>query len=416
MTLDIDPIFMASERGELEIALRVVAAALKQTVRSGDMVGRRARRTFAILALDAQVAGTVRLAERLRETMPGHITIMTREIPFTISLGIAVLPDSGQTLPEILRAAEAALADAVAAGGNRVRISSQEGIRAPRASQEEAPVAQAPLAIEQARIMVQQRESLLKATKAIEDGASEGITIVTRPGACPVCLDAARDIYLPRFAPPLPLTGCSHSTGCRCVYSAAEASVRRQPPSVPALEHDTFEIASRLHDAAVYGADPKNSCKSEELAEYLDQLPLLPFQPDVELQSGEAAYLVRPAKRAWEYRTSTGPVITGPIFPLQGSLSDWLRGVGRAPSIPDYRLPSKEDGLIYITNWRVIFRKGRAIDSILLADVRAVELLADGIACRVAERPNRLVFLLHEALQVGLCLTRAVRDVAALPR
>lgn len=422
----------------LDAAPRVLAETLSQTVRGGDMAARQGRRAFAVLALDALESGAQRLAARIAGAMPRQITVMGRDASFTISVGIAVFPDGGATLPELIRHAESALTDASRSGGGQVRVygaappplppqevvsSSEPAVErfhlfVPQIELEARGLAPQPQTtpVGSRRASVSPRVALKELTAACERGEIEGIAIQTQPGACTVCLDAARDVYLPRFVPDLPLIGCWSLGGCRCAYRAPAPDPRRRPPPAPALSSDLPKVPGRLRDAAIFGESAKRSARPDEIAEYLDTFPLLSVDVDIELQQGESAYLAgRPARRAWERRSAGEAPIEGLPLPLEGPFRAWVRRAARPPTISELQLPHREEGTLYLTNWRLIFAHRRGVlDSNLLADITAVQLLRDGLAFNVGERSSRLVIFISDPLPVGLFIARAIRDVTSL--
>ena len=110
--------------------LRLVALAVKQNVKSQDITARYGGEEFAIILPQTQIAGALRLAEGIRNTM------MRRKIvsknsgedygTITLSLGVA-LYRAGEPVADLVRRADAALYFAKRNGRNRV------------ASEEEAP-------------------------------------------------------------------------------------------------------------------------------------------------------------------------------------------------------------------------------------------------------------------------------------
>lgn len=389
---------------------QVLASALLRTVRGGDMVARAGPSSFAVLAQDAQQAGARRLGERIQEALSGA----GAEASLTASAGVAIQPQDGVALPDLLRRAEDALDEAVAAGGHQVVLSGAGAIAAPVEPELQSASTPEPATISAILgLAAERREALAQATAAFERGEIEGISIATQPGACPVCLDAARDVYVPRLVPPLPLVGCTGPTGCRCTYDMPPIDPRRAPPPLPVQQYGDLKIPVRLQAAALFGSDPKRSTHPRDLAEYLDHFPLLPIQADIQLAPGEQPYLARPASRAWERLTPTSSAIHGPLFPLGGSLSLWLRRAGKPPTLPSDITLLRDEGTFYLTNWRIIFSKRGSVDSFLVMDIAGVEYMRDAIACRIGERQTRLLFWIRDALQVGLCISRSIRDAVA---
>jgi PAS domain S-box-containing protein len=257
---------------------------------------------------------------------------------------------------------------------------------------------------------IERREALTTLTRAHERGEIDGIAIQTHSDACPVCAGAARDIYLPRAIPPLPLVGCISAGGCRCTYGVPGFDPRRRPPPIPAEHATDLQIPRNLRDAALFGSELKGRCRPEDLAGYVDAYPLLPMPADLSVQTGEAVYLLRNGRRGWEQR-GFAPTSLPPRFPLTGPLQPWSRHLDRPPRLPFESLLRQEDCLIALTNWRLIFNSRGGIDSVLLADIGAIDYVRDALALTVGSRPSRLVLIVDQALQVGLCIARAIRDI-----
>jgi len=116
-------------------ALRAVAGALREQLRSYDLAGRFGGEEFAILLPQTREAQALRIAERLR-THIASLTIPVSEeaatvgeeaatgpvIRLTVSVGVASLDRIGPELTDLLAAADAALYLAKQAGRNQTRI------------------------------------------------------------------------------------------------------------------------------------------------------------------------------------------------------------------------------------------------------------------------------------------------------
>ncbi|HEY3755342.1 MAG TPA: GGDEF domain-containing response regulator [Opitutaceae bacterium] len=101
--------------------LREVAQRLKSQVRSVDWAARFGGEEFAFLLVLADEDNAMAAAERLREIIHSTpVLAQGKALEVTVSLGVAVLPDSGHTGVEILQAADQALYAAKRAGRNRV--------------------------------------------------------------------------------------------------------------------------------------------------------------------------------------------------------------------------------------------------------------------------------------------------------
>lgn len=406
LALDVSrDIMQRFDPGLEEVAVRIAAGVLMHTSRAGDMVGRHGPSSFAILAQDAQQAGAMRLAERIHASLPDQMTVGSQSVRLTASVGIASLPQAGGTLPELLQVAENALREATVAGGNQVRIGSP--IARPAAPEgghiDERGTRQEQLA-------AQRSIGLKRLTQAVERGEIEGIALQALSSACPVCLDAARDLYRPGWAPPLPLTGCTGPVGCRCTYGSPLLDPRRRLPAAASSGLSAGDLPRRLRDAARFGSEPKGSCKPEDLAEYLEVYPVLPLSVEFELLPEEQVYLLRPARRAWEQPSPASAATHGPVFPIAAPAQPWLKTLGRPPQTPNGTLLFKDEGVLCVTNQRLLFRRRETVDAMQLLDISTIEYFRDGIALSVTENTNRLFFLVRDPLQVGLLLTRALRD------
>ncbi|MGI8551057.1 MAG: diguanylate cyclase domain-containing protein [Dehalococcoidia bacterium] len=370
-----------------------------RTMRGGDLLGRAGLDRFAVLAQAARPAGAVRLAERIQAALPVHQSVRGQPVPFNVAIGIATLPDVGSTLEALIDQATAALMAASREGGRATRLWSAVSSGAPVATS---------AALGPGELMAQRRTVLAQLTQAWERQEIAGIVIQPQAGACPVCLDIARDVYSPRWAPPLPLVGCSGPVGCRCHYGAAAPVEQQDRP--PTSEEISGQLSGGLRRAARFGAEPQHPSSPEEMAEFLDRFRLPRITVDLSLESGEFGYVRYPSRRAWERRTGESAATHGPVFPPQGPLLTWVRKVRNPPNLPLEGIPYQEEGVVYLTSRRLLFRSQDTTDSIRLTDISAIEYLKDGIACILNDRPNRLVLLLREPLLVGLCLARAVRD------
>ena len=105
-----------TDAGLAELTLRVVANVLMRTVRGGDIVGRHASRSFALIAQDAQRAGALRLAERIQAALPNRLSVFEGATAFTVSFGIAPFPQTGAAWSELVANAEQALTESMLQG------------------------------------------------------------------------------------------------------------------------------------------------------------------------------------------------------------------------------------------------------------------------------------------------------------
>jgi diguanylate cyclase (GGDEF)-like protein len=110
-------------------ALEAVAKALRTEVRDYDIVGRWGGEEFIVLLVDVDEERTRAIAERVRERIRALTVALDEEDDpvvignLSISIGAALIPhDSGDTIDEAIRAADAALYAVKAAGRNRVKL------------------------------------------------------------------------------------------------------------------------------------------------------------------------------------------------------------------------------------------------------------------------------------------------------
>ncbi|MQA84127.1 MAG: diguanylate cyclase [Streptosporangiales bacterium] len=106
-------------------ALAGVAAALTESVRPGDLVGRFGGEEFAVLLRGASQPAAARTAERIRGRIEGlSLPVVRGSAPLrvTVSVGVAGLGPSRADLNELLESADTALYEAKAGGRNNVRL------------------------------------------------------------------------------------------------------------------------------------------------------------------------------------------------------------------------------------------------------------------------------------------------------
>jgi diguanylate cyclase (GGDEF)-like protein len=108
--------------GEGDAALKAFGAILKRQTRDSDIAGRYGGEEFLALLPGSSLEGGRRYAERVRESLAAHDLPSGTRI--TVSAGISVSGSTMSTAAELVRAADAALYQAKAAGGNRVEPAS----------------------------------------------------------------------------------------------------------------------------------------------------------------------------------------------------------------------------------------------------------------------------------------------------
>ncbi|MFE6053395.1 GGDEF domain-containing protein [Kitasatospora sp. NPDC056446] len=128
-----DAVIAEHGRGRADAILRDLAQRLAMEIRRADTLGRYSGEDFLVVLPDTGAEGAAQVAERLVWSVRRHLLLDwssgTREPRpvhgngLTAAAGIAVLPEDGVHAAVLLRAADAALAEARAAGGDCWRIS-----------------------------------------------------------------------------------------------------------------------------------------------------------------------------------------------------------------------------------------------------------------------------------------------------
>jgi diguanylate cyclase (GGDEF)-like protein len=413
LTLDDSPAMAAESSPSVERALvGGLAAVIQRTVRSGDVVGRYGPRSVAVLASDASPAGALELVRRTRIAWSEHLVWMNEHSRFGVSVGLASMPEAGATFESLLSQGERALGEAVAHGADSIWLSDAGGVLKLVTIDGDGAAAHGVRTLGRPNITERRREALAEAAAAYERGETKGIAVRAQPNCCSVCRELAQGIYTPETAPQLPHSGCLTPGGCRCLYALPIVESRRAPVPLRQDVYEHLDIPANLYAAALFGIHPHAHCEPEPLAEYLDAYPLMPVVADIDLQPDEVLLLRRTGQHGWEVSQA---VEHGPSMPLAGSLRMALATLPQPLTLPRDRVPYRAEGTIYITNWRVMFLAEGQSHHLPLADIADIEWLEDGIACSVVRRQQRQCFFLQDALQVGLILARAVRDVRQEP-
>lgn len=113
--------------------LKALAATLKTTIRTDDLVARFGGEEFAVVLPSTPLRGAGVLGKRVREAIDAALMPIDdgREIHVTVSIGVAALAPRGNLDPSILiKAADQALYDAKHAGRNTVRLGTTETLAA----------------------------------------------------------------------------------------------------------------------------------------------------------------------------------------------------------------------------------------------------------------------------------------------
>ena len=98
-----------------DVALREVAAVLRDSGRASDLVARYGGEEFALVLPDTDEEAAVQIAERLRL----RIREVVAAVPVTASFGVAAYPRSAFDLESLLRASDSALYVSKRSGRNR---------------------------------------------------------------------------------------------------------------------------------------------------------------------------------------------------------------------------------------------------------------------------------------------------------
>lgn len=121
--------------------LREVASRLRSTLRLEDFVGRYGGEEFAIVLVDADIAGASEIAERLRLAVADEPCVWMVEdgstsvsIPITTSIGVAVYGIHGSTREKLVEHADQAMYRSKQGGRNRVSIADLSEDEAPKSA------------------------------------------------------------------------------------------------------------------------------------------------------------------------------------------------------------------------------------------------------------------------------------------
>ncbi|MEU3573035.1 GGDEF domain-containing protein [Kitasatospora sp. NPDC036755] len=128
-----DAVVAEHGRGRAGAVLRDLAQRLAMEIRRADTLGRYGGEEFLVVLPDTGAEGAAQVAERLVWSVRRHLLLDWSSGPresrpaggngLTAAAGIAVLPEDGAHAAVLLRAADTALAEARAAGGDCWRLS-----------------------------------------------------------------------------------------------------------------------------------------------------------------------------------------------------------------------------------------------------------------------------------------------------
>jgi diguanylate cyclase len=102
--------------------LRAVARAVRRVVRDSDYAVRYGGEEFLIVLTNSTVEGAMRVAQALQAAMT-ELRAPTPEIRrVTASIGVAVFPDHGTEIDEVVAAADRAMYEAKREGRDRISV------------------------------------------------------------------------------------------------------------------------------------------------------------------------------------------------------------------------------------------------------------------------------------------------------
>jgi hypothetical protein len=391
---------VAPEGAGLELP-RLVA----RVIRSGDLLGLKSERCVAVLASDTAMDGAVELGRRIEQEWIRNTGYINSVSQGPLAIGIASMPEAGPTFEGLFDRTEDSLKSVLANSELNLSLAATEERRATNHCAEAFGQERSIGEMERRR-----RECLAAATLAYQRGEILGVAIFAQPNACLACRVAAKHVYALDNVPVLPSIGCTGPDDCQCSYAISELVAPAGPEPPPPVRYETLNIPHSLYDAAVFSVHPTAQCRADLLAEYLDVYSLLPVVSDIEMLPNEVLYCRREAQRGWERSIPDWATVKGAPLPLQGSLADGIKLNAPPPSLPDDSVPYRQDGMMYITNWQISFDADGERHSLNLREICGVDWFPNSIACHVTNRRQRTFFFLPNALQVGLVLTRAVRD------
>jgi diguanylate cyclase (GGDEF)-like protein len=103
-----------------DVILRNVGALFQKSIRQDDIACRYGGEEFIIIMPNASRAIVLQRAEQIRERVKRHVSV--KQEPVTISLGVALFPDDGQSSETLLNAADTALYNAKNRGRDQVAV------------------------------------------------------------------------------------------------------------------------------------------------------------------------------------------------------------------------------------------------------------------------------------------------------
>jgi diguanylate cyclase (GGDEF)-like protein len=86
--------------------LRKVAGVLKESARTHDIVGRIGGDELAVVLAEQSVTGAAAMARRVGSKIPVHRTELGFDADWDVTVGTATFPEDGETLDDLLQAAD----------------------------------------------------------------------------------------------------------------------------------------------------------------------------------------------------------------------------------------------------------------------------------------------------------------------
>ena len=114
---------------EGDFVIKKIAAVIKQTTRGSDIVARNGGDEFAILLVGADHAQALRRAERIRKAVYkyGMEYAKVKDLPMTVSIGVATFPSCLESVDALYKAADDALYASKRSGRNAVHGYAESG-------------------------------------------------------------------------------------------------------------------------------------------------------------------------------------------------------------------------------------------------------------------------------------------------
>ncbi len=107
-----------------DVSLRKIASVLRSAMRDGDMIYRYGGEEFVAIFKGVSGQDALTAAERLRRDV--EAAPIAETIPLTVSIGVALMPDHGTNISQLIEKADRAMYTAKDMGRNRVQVWEEE--------------------------------------------------------------------------------------------------------------------------------------------------------------------------------------------------------------------------------------------------------------------------------------------------